>query len=80
MRLQKPIVLLELKGAGHEFRFEDAFRVLSNLETSLITLNPQALVELNNLTRQSLVEVQETVRQALEIGRARGVPHFHING
>jgi len=81
VRLQKPIVLLELKGPGQSFSFDDAFALLSDLESNLPPLNPWAIGELRaQLKEEPLSELQETVREALEMGRAAGVLHFNING
>jgi DNA transposition AAA+ family ATPase len=80
MVLQKPIVLLELRGSRQEFSFEDAFALLSDLETNLPTHNPSAISELRTQSEQPLTELQETIRQALESARDRRVPHFNING
>jgi hypothetical protein len=80
MRLQKPIVLLELKGPGREFSFEEAFALLDDLETNLLVLNAPAILELRAQTNQSFQELQAMLRQALEVARARGVPHLNING
>jgi hypothetical protein len=62
MRLQKPVVLLELKGPGKEFSFDDAFELLGDLETNLRTLDSAAVVELRTHTSKPLSELQETVR------------------
>jgi hypothetical protein len=79
-RLQKPIVVLELKGPGKQFSFEKAFALLADLESNLRALNPMAIVELQAHSQQPLSEMQETVRKILETARARGVPHLNING
>jgi hypothetical protein len=78
--LRKPIVLLELKGAGQEFSFEDAFGLLSDLKTNLRTLNPSALVELNAHSQMPLSELQEAVKQAVEVSLWSRVRPFNING
>jgi hypothetical protein len=81
VRLQKPIVLLELKGPGRSFSFEAAVYLLSDLESHLPPLNPTALDELRaHMNGAPLNELQDTVRQALETSRAVGVPHLNING
>jgi len=81
VRLQKPIVLLHLKGPGQSFSFDDAFALLDDLETNLPPLNPWAIGELRpHLGGDSLRQLQVTVRHALEVGRAAMVPHLNING
>jgi hypothetical protein len=78
VRLQKPIVLLELKGPGQSFSFDAAFELMSDLESNL---PPWAVDELcAHLKEEPLSELQDTLRKALETGRAAGVPHFNING
>jgi hypothetical protein len=78
VRLQKPIVLLELKGPGQSFSFDVAFALLSDLESNL---PPWVLDELRtHLNGEPLSELQDTLRKALETGHAAGVPHFNING
>ena len=71
-RLQKPIVLLELKGPGHHpFSFDDAFVMLSDLENTLPALNPWAIGELrHHLKSEPLSALQETVKAALEVETA----------
>jgi hypothetical protein len=80
MRMRKPMILLELKGPGKGFSFEEAFAVLGDLETHLRTQHPTEFIELRAHTRQPLSKLQDSVRQALQMARARGVPHFNING
>jgi len=76
--LQKPIVLLELKGPSHSFNFDAAFALMNDLESSL---PPRAVGELRaHLKGEPLSELQDTVRNALEIGHTAGVLHFNING
>jgi hypothetical protein len=79
---QKPIVLLELKGLGQTFSFDDAFAMLEDLETSLPPLNPWALSELRARREgEPLSTLQQTVRGALETARARTkVPTLNIHG
>lgn len=45
--LKKPIVLLELRGPGQTFSFDDALAMLDDLETSLSMLNSTAVDELH---------------------------------
>jgi len=81
MRLQKPIVLLALAGPGQSFSFDDAFALVSDLESNLPPLNPWGLDELRtHLDNEPLSELQDTVRKALEMGRAAGVTRLNING
>jgi hypothetical protein len=80
VRLQKPVVLLELKGEDKDFNFEQAFTLLGDLETNLLLLSPSAIVELRALTKQPLSELQETLQQVLEMGLDRGVPQLNIAG
>jgi hypothetical protein len=80
MRRKKPIVLLQLQEPSKPFNFDDAFALLGDLQTKLPELSPTAVVELRTHTQQPLIEIQETVREALEMARARGVPHLNVNG
>jgi hypothetical protein len=81
MRLQKPIVLLELKGPGQSFSFDDAIAMLEDMENNLPPLNPWAIGELQaHMEGEPLSQLQQTVKQALEIGRATRVPRLNING
>ena len=81
MRLKKPIVLLELKGPGQSFSFDNATALLSDIEQRMPALNPWCIPELRtHLKNEPLSTLQETVMQALQIGRAARVNQLNING
>ena len=81
MRLSKPIVLLELKGPGQRFSFDDAFHLLSDLERNMPHINPHCLADLRtHLGVESLTTLQETVTRALEKVRSARVQQLNING
>jgi hypothetical protein len=81
MRESKPIVLLELKGPGRHFSFDDAFELMSNLQKNMPLRNPWCIDELYaHLGDESLASLQNTVKKALEIGRAAKVCHLNIDG
>ena len=75
MRLEKSIVLLQLKGPGQRFSFDDAFALLSDLENNMPSRNPYCLADLSaHLGDESLSTLQQTVIRALEKGRAAEGP------
>jgi hypothetical protein len=90
MRLNKPIVLLKLKGAGRDYSLDEAFELLDDLEINLRELNPAGIAELRAQAKQSLEEVATTVRQALiqalvrasctSVWHGNNVPNLNING
>ena len=79
--MNKPIVLLELTGPGQYFSFDEAFALVSDLENEMPSRNQYCLPELvKHLKGESLSSMQETLKGALEIGRAARVQQFNING
>jgi len=81
MRESKPIVLLELKGPGRHFSFEEAFALMSNLQKNMPPRNPWCIDELYaHLGDESLTSLQTTVKHALDIGRASKVCQLNIDG
>ena len=68
VRMQKPIVLLEMKG-GQPFRYDAAFHMLSDLEANMPRLNPYCLNELRrHLGDMTLDEFASLVKRVLDEG------------
>ena len=56
-------MLLELRGPGQSFSFDEACAMLSDLETTMPPLNPYCLDELRtHLKDEPLASLQRTVR------------------
>jgi hypothetical protein len=74
MKMNKPIVLLELTGPGQRFSFDDAYALINDLEGLMPARNPYCLDELRkHLGEMSLLEFQQILHAALEQGRAMSI-------